>query len=382
MDEKATEAAEEARLARAKRRRLEEDEDEEDEDDELDEEEIAERDEELRRRLLGLDEEEDEDEADDRPRRRKRVRREGRGPRVKLDPARWQKVRLAIIFVIIAAGLWGLALLLHEIYVLIGLFAGPQYAKAVVTVHPNYEGSGTALDGFRLIVAIVGGTDALNANLILDRISQVVFLLQGVVMIVGCAIALAVPPRFGTRGLVLTTLIVSAVNVLMGVAFRLLPALGAIPFTLLPLLGPEMAMTQANTDRSMPLQLAWTSLPYLQVLLTVFIVIAFYSELFLFPLFLRAVAQSLRSLALEHRSVALEESALGLTKLALSQVFIQVAYQLAAMTGTSDVLGYVLRAVYSGALAFFAFQLVWYIMLLLQMRSFIQVALDKDAEED
>jgi hypothetical protein len=380
QEETAKPAAEKEEEQRSRRRRRREEEDEDEDDEELDEEEIAARDEELRRRLMGLDE---EDEDDDRPRRRRGKRRRGGPPRAKLDPAAWQKVRLGIIFVVIAVGLWGLALLLHEVYVLIGLTAGPQYAKALWYAHPHYEQDDPEgkVNLFRLAVALVGGAGALNVNLVLERISQIILVAQSVVLIVGCAICLAVTPRFGTRGLALTTLVVAGVNVLLGVVFRILPALGVMPFVLMPLLGPEVAMTDANIDRMVPLQLGWTTVPYVHVLLTVFIVIATYAELVLFPLFLRAVAQSLRSLMLEHRSVALEENALSLTKLALSQVFMQVSYQLLAMTGTSDVLGWVLRVVYCIGLAFFVGQLAWYAVLLLRIRAFIEDALEEDAKE-
>jgi hypothetical protein len=165
---------EEAReAARVKRLRDEDEEDDEEEKEEEDGETQAEKDEALRRRLMGLaegeeDEEENEEEEDeeDRPRRR-------RQPKVKLDPAAWQKVRVGIYLIVFSVGLLALAFLLCELVILIGLFAGPEYPEVVAAIHPNYKSPPEyekGLDTARLVAALIGGLDNVTMSLVLLRI--------------------------------------------------------------------------------------------------------------------------------------------------------------------------------------------------------------------
>jgi hypothetical protein len=350
---------EEERRRRARR--------EEENEEDFDPEEIAEKDEELRERLMG--EEEEDEEEDDYRRRGRRPKRKSRR-KAKLDPAAWGKVRVGLILVVVAVSLLAGAFLLQKIVVLIGLAAGNEYSKTLVKIHPHYSGEGGDLNLPKLMVGLVGGPDSLGASTAMMITSQILVLLEGGVMVVACIICLGVPTRFGAKGLLVTTLIVAAVNLITGLVFKLLPLTGAMNFALVPLLGPEIAMAYANEERGTPLHLLWSGAPYLQVLLTTFIIFLSYAELVLFPAFLRAVA-------LFVKSDKLQENAISLIKLALSQVFMQVAYQLLAMTGTSDVLLWILKIMYCLAVGFFIGQLAWYVFVLFQSRVLIQETLEQ-----
>jgi hypothetical protein len=60
----------------------------------------------------------------------------------------------------------------------------------------------------------------------------------------------------------------------------------------------------------------------------------------------------------------------------------QVAYQMMAMAGTSDVMvQWILRVVYCLALGFFIWQLTWYVLILFEARNVIQTALRRQARE-
>jgi hypothetical protein len=356
-------------------RRLAKDKDEDDEgaeeEEELDPEEIAERDEALRRRLLGLAEgEEDEEQEENRPRRRK--------PRAKLDPQALQRVRLASILVVASVGILGVAVLLRQVSVLVGLFSPSTYGQVVDELHPHYQlpfNEENTVEVPRLVVALFGGLTNLDTNLLLIRLGQVLMIFQGGVMVAACVICLPAPKRFGAKGLILATLIVASVNLLTGILFRLLPMVGAMNFLLVPLVGPEIAMKDSNIDRILPLHLLWSGNPYLQVLITVFVILCSFAELALFPLFMRAIAQTVKSDKLEQKT-------LSFIQLAVSQIFMQLAYQLLAMAGTSDVMiAYILPAVYWLAFGFFIWQLVWYVLLLLEARTVIQTALRRQERE-
>jgi hypothetical protein len=352
--------------ARRARRFRDEEEDEDEDEDEYEEDEDA--DEALRQRLMGDDEEDDDDEDDDEGRPPKK-----RGPRAKLDPVAWGRVRVGLLLAVIAVGLLAGSALLHGIYVLIGVTAGNQYAKAILENHPNYGKTGDSeVVLSKLVVAMVGGTSGFDANLVLARLSQVLALLQDVVMIAACVFCLAAPGgRFGTKGLVIATLSVVFVSLIVGMVFKLLPLTGAMKFTLVPLLGAELPLLDAETDRLIPLQLLWGGgSPYAQVLLTLLVILVTNAGLVLFPLFLRAVGQWVKS-------DPVEDSAVNLARLTLAVVFAQVAYQLLAMTGTSEVLQIALKVIYGIGLGFFAGQVAWYIVLLLRSRSAIETALER-----
>jgi hypothetical protein len=359
--------AEIARVEEERRRKERRKQEQAEEESELDEEEREEGFEELRRRLAGEDDEddyEDEDEEEGRPKKK-------RPPRVKLDRPAFQKVRVGALLALIAVSFLALSVLLHKLVLLIGLFAGPHYTEVMDEILP--AGSEESVDLMRFAIAHVGGIKSEGANKALLLISQLCILFQEIIMIAACVFCLSAPPRFGTKGLALTALIVAGVNLVVGVVFRFLPVVGAMKFVLLPLFGGELAMSEANFGRqsSGPIHLLWCGIPYLQVLLTMFVLVLNFGELIIFPLFLRAVAKQLKA-------EQLERSSLSLVQLGLAQVFAQVAYQVMAMTGSSWVLGIVLKVFYILGLCFFVWQLTWYILILIYSRTVIQEALDSE----
>jgi hypothetical protein len=367
--------AEEDEEDRRRGRRRDEDEDEEDDYDEQDEEDNWE---ELRRRLAGEDEDEDEDEEEEddeegRPRKKKRP------PRAKLDRNAFEKIRIGLMIAVVAVGLLVGSVLFHKIVILIGLFAGHHYGEIVQQIHPYEQqppDETRTVDTMRLVISLVAEIKSYDAAKVLLIISQLFALFQGVVMIVACVFCITVPPRFGTKGLVITALAAAALNLILVFIFKLLPLFGAMKLVLVPLFGGELAMSQGNLDRvSGPIHLLWTGHPYIDVLLTIILLTLSYGELIIFPLFLRAIA-------LQLKNEDLERSALALVRLGLAQIFAQLTYQIMAMTGTSDVLSVVLKVFYCLALAFFVWQLTWYILILIRSRAVIQEALEIDLEKD
>jgi hypothetical protein len=359
---------------RPSRRRRFRDEDDEEEDEDEDEETQEEKDEALLRRLRGEDEEEDEEDEEEYEDDEDRPRRTRRRGMAKLDPPAWQRIRVGTVLAVVAAGLTAAAAILHGVYVLIGAFAGSQYAQTVNAIHPNYQATpeeqAKDLDMPKLLLALVGGLDGVDGNRIMVIISQVLEILEYVVLIAAFALCLGVPARFGAKGIALTGLVLAGVNLIITVVFKLLAQLGAMKYVLVPLLGAELPMLDANADRLDPLHIIWADVPYLQVLLTVFILALNLGQLAFFPLFLRAVSFFVKSERLERTARALVEMALGV-------VFIYVAYQMLAIAGASDVLGWALRAVYLLGLGFLLGQLIWFIVVCLKSRTIIQEALDE-----
>jgi hypothetical protein len=64
----------------------------------------------------------------------------------------------------------------------------------------------------------------------------------------------------------------------------------------------------------------------------------------------------------------------------LAQVFAQLAYQMLSITGSSDVLQWVLRAVYMIGAGFFIGQMVWYAKFFFGMPGRIEKELSEDGQ--
>src|SRR5262249_17493493 len=148
----------------------------------------------------------------------------------------------------------------------LGLFAGSQYGRVALAATP---GPGT--DMARYVVAVIVGVDSIDTGLTLWRISQCLMVLQSLLVIAGYAICLSCPGRFGSWGMALTCLFVACLNLILNVVFRLLPIMGAMSWALVPLIGPELPITNANLDRTEPLHLFWCSYPFWELLLMYFI---------------------------------------------------------------------------------------------------------------
>jgi hypothetical protein len=271
------------------------------------------------------------------------------------QPEKWAQVRVGILIVFVAICFLILANLLHWIICLIGVFTRHSYSAVV----DQY-----ASDKTKLLIGIISGPDSLDTTLTILRVSQVLVLLYGLVAVAGYGICVVVPNRHGTRGMAIALLSIGVVNLILAAVFRLLPLVGAMGYAMPPLVGAEVPMLDANMQRTDPLHVFWSGAPVVEVLMAILIQLLGYADLILFPVFLRGVTISLKG-------ERLDETCMSLVMLALGQVFIQIAFPLLAVTGTSEVLLWVLRVVYVLGMCFFLGQLIWYLFILLQGRKLI-----------
>jgi hypothetical protein len=295
----------------------------------------------------------DEEEQERKRRRRAAMRK------APLDPVAWEKARMGILLVVIATSCSIMAFALQRAVLPLGMLKGPEYAAdaeigmLVAEDQSPAPGEDLELDRTRFVIGLLVGSDRLDLGLWLMRIGQAFILLQGLTAIAGCAICLAVPSRFGTRGLLVACLSVATLNLILQVVFKLLPLFGAWGYTMIPLLAPEVAMTMANVNRQLPIAVYWSDAPFWEFLAALVVQMLYCAEPVLFCLFLRAVA-------LQIRDERLQALANALILMALGTAFALLAYYLLSVTGTSDVLGWVLRVVYGLWAAFFLAQLIWY----------------------
>ena len=313
----------------------------------------------------------DEEELERKRRRRAALRK------APMDPVRWERVRVGILLVLVATYLWVGAIVLQLVLLGIGMANGPGYAAAAdipVLIPPQPDlplGEELDLDKTSFVVALLAGMESMDTGFWLMRIGQVFVLLQGLAAIAGCAICLSVPPRFGTYGMVLAALSIAVLNLILQLVFKLLPLTGPM-YIMIPLVTPELTMTTANVGRLLPLHVYWSDAPFWEIFAALLIQMLFYAPPVLFSLFLRGAGLSLRD-------EKLPGLANGIIVLALGTAFALVAYYLLSLTGTSEVMGWVMRAVYGLWVAFLLGELLWYAHVLHQSREIIAAKL---AEEE
>jgi hypothetical protein len=309
----------------------------------------------------------DEEELERKRRRRAALRK------APMDPVCWERVRTGILLIMISTYLWIGAIILRQVLLGIGIAAGLQYASAadVPYLLPQANtppGQEPELDKTSFVVALLAGTDSVDNGMTLLLIAQVLVALQGLAALAGYGICLSVPPRFGTYGMALTALCLAGLNLILQLVFKLLPLAGSMDYIMIPLVTPEISMMIANVGRLLPLQVYWSDAPFWEIIAALVIQLFYYAEPVIFCLFLRGAALSIRDDKLQARANAM-------ILLALGTAFALVAYYLLAATGTSDVVGWVLRAVYMLWLAFLLGQLLWYTRVLWQARELIAAKL-------
>jgi hypothetical protein len=302
-----------------------------------------------------------------------------------LDKPTWEKIRVGVLLVLVATYVWIGGFVLHKVIVVIGLF-GPfahlEYAPlaeypTLIKQSPQEQlrlppGEALELDRASFVIGLLAGSESVDGGLTLARISQILVLLQGLLAIAGCAICLVIPPRFGARGLAIAVLSLAGINLILQAVFKLLPLAGAMEYTMVPLVAPEITMTVANIERIQPLHVFWSDAALWEIIAALVIQTLFFLEPVFFCLYLRAVANQIREDRLEGR-------ANGVILMALGTLFGLVAFYLMSVTGTSEVLVWVLRALYGLWVGFFLGQLGWYVVVLQWTRTLIA---NKLAEEE
>jgi hypothetical protein len=298
--------------------------------------------------------------------------------RTLLEPERWLKVRLGIFLV--SCGIWTMlfALVLRQVPLILGLFNPPEYASLAMRYHDPKQASAilggggpedVELSRAEFLIGLTTGSDSLQAGLWMARVAQIFVLIQGLVMLTGYVFCMAVPPRFGTRGLAISLIALGGTNLVFGVVFRLLPYCGVMDYAIIPVAVPEVVLVGANAERTIPLIVVNTSLPFLDFALAPFIVGAYFAEPILFCVFLRAVALSMKD-------DVFEEQTFGLVRLGLGTAFIYLCYLMCTLTGTSDVLLWLLRVLYILATCFFMGQLIWFAIVFLRVPALIDKQID------
>jgi hypothetical protein len=289
-----------------------------------------------------------------------------------------QWVRVSLGLQIVAAGLcvWLAAYLLYRVPLVLGLAAGEEYtaqADERLLVSPIDSGRPADLNYCMYAVALLSGNSMADFMIWIVRLSQVLYLLMYLLLLGGYGLCLAAPNQYGTRLQVGVLFALALANALFGIAFKLLPMLGVYEYTILPVAVPEVELISLNAGRMESLYTFWLHWPVLEVYWALLMTIMFYLEPAMIAVFIRAVAKGLNS-------VVLEEKAMTAMKLAFSQIFVQIAWTLLALCGTSEVLLTVMRIIYMIGMGFFIGQLIYTVLVLFTVRGVVFEQLGDEAE--
>ncbi len=301
--------------------------------------------------------------------------RRSKAPRQRtlLEPERWNKVRIGLILISVGLWAWMGGVVLRQVPLLIGISQSTEYAKlamrysdpeSYVRVVGGSKGA-VKLSAGEFLIGVTSGNENLSLGLTLFRIAEGLALLGGVIMLIGFGLCIPIPPRFGSRGQVIALLVLGVVNVIFWLVFRLLPYVGAMEYVVPAIAVPEIALYRPNQDRSVSLPVFFASAPYLDYTLTLF----FWGAYCLQPIL---IAVFLRTIALAMRDQQLDETAQGMIRLGLGQSYALLAFLMMTVVGTSEVLMWVLRAVYALWAGFFIGMLAWYATMCLRVPSLIE----------
>ncbi len=295
-----------------------------------------------------------------------------------LNPEKWLKVCSGLNVISVGLWMWLGALALREIPVLIGVFNAPDYPRVRMRwedprLYVRISGEGNEADAkltkTEFMYGVVTGDGALTVGLWLFRLSAILLIAAHGTLLVGYGMCLPVPPRFGTVRLVWVLLLLGSLNLAFTVVFRLLPTFGVMPYVLIPVAVPEISLIDANIDRSEPLSIALTALPFLDYTLSFVVLFIYFLEPVVLGMLLRAVGMSMKN---EEQ----EAVGSGMIRLGLGVAFIYLGYTTVMITGSSEVLLWLLRVVYILGVTFFMGQLAWFAVEVMKVPPRIKGELD------
>lgn len=300
------------------------------------------------------------------------------------DVEQWKVVRVGLVIALSALAFWGLQFLLHEITVLVGVIAGPQYGTLVdvVLFEPIEDpenwpkvGRMMPIDRMGFAMSLVSGHGFRTLGKVFFILGEAFLLVMGGMFLTAYFYFREVPDRFGSKGQAKALIIIGIINLTFGLFCRLLPMSTNFGPSLIPLTLPEVAMTEANTERLMPLHVFWMHTPFWETLLSLIVQLVFWTEPILIAVFVWTCGKILQE-------DQIEEQAHGLSMLAGGVYFIAFAYIMVSLAGTSAVLLSVLKVVYILYLGFFIGYIIRFAVVLNNARAILdQLIEDSEAAE-
>lgn len=303
------------------------------------------------------------------------------------DAESWDKVRLGLYFFFLGSCLWMAAHLLQGIYVLIGSVDVSEYANLIagnLQVRMGEElpprGQFWDMDEYNIYMGLIAGRDFAGFAKVCLTLSTVLHLLQTGCFLVGYFCCMSVPRRFGMFGQVLTMMGLGAFNTLILLSLKLLPILGAFNYIMIPYVVPEIAMTEYNIERVVPINVLWSGSPFWENFLCLIFKFLYYLEPTIACVFVWSAGVAIKD-------EEVEKGGHGRAQLCLGTLFVLIGFHLLSLCGASPMLVQLLRIFYTLWFFFLVMFLLQYMMLLLKTRDVLydkinpKNELDEDEED-
>jgi hypothetical protein len=298
------------------------------------------------------------------------------------DAEAWEKVRLGMLFVFAGVWIWLFCHLLQGSYILLGSVELPEFANLIAV---NLEvrgdegfpplGHGWDIDELGVYLGMIAGRSFLGFASGCLVISSLFYFVQAALWVIGYFFCLPVPRRFGMFGQILAVLGLAAFNMLVMFIFKLLPVVGVHGYIMIPFVVPEIALTEYNMERMVPIHILWSGAPFWENLATLIFRSTSYFEPALFSVFIWSAGVAVKD-------KTLEEGGQGRTQMALGTLFVLICYHLLSLCGASPVLVMVLRAIYVVWYFFTIIFMLQYAMLLMKARAVLYDKINPKNELD
>jgi hypothetical protein len=288
------------------------------------------------------------------------------------DKEAWQKVRIGCFLIFIGVWIWLACHFLQGWYVLIGSVELPEFANMMardlknVGERPMPEiGHRWDISDLRLYLGMIAGRDFLNLAWTSLIISSVLYFIQAFLWAVGYGFCLPVPRRFGMFGQLLLLLMLVVLNIILMFFFRFLAVVVPSWYVMIPLITPEIAMTEYNMERMVPINVMFAGASWGAFFENVGCLII-KALLYLEPTIMSVFIWS-AGVAIKDDGIA--SSGRGRVEMSLGTLFIIICYHLLSLCGASPVLVIVLRVIYALWFFFLIIFMLQYAMLLLKFRA-------------
>jgi len=326
---------------------------------------------------------EKKDDEDQKPDKKKKKKAPKLKRKIKAlpDSDLWDKVRGGLIFIFIGACLWGTAHLLQGLYVALGMVDYTEYTRMLANELAQRRdplpanGEFWDINPLNCLLGMIAGIGFLGLAKTCLILAAVLRLAAPLVACIGYLMCLPIPNRYGTSFQITALLGLGAWNLLMVLGLMVLPVLGAYNYILIPLLTPEVVLTEYNMERSIPLNVMWMASPFWECLLNLFLQFLYYLEPIVGASFLWSIGMSIR----EKR---IEDNASSLVQVGLGTFFILLSFHMLSITGTTPVAVYVMRVLYILWYAFLLLFLLSYAALLLKAREVLYLKINPPNETD
>ena len=330
-----------------------------------------------RRRIM-----QEEEEAGAKKKDRKKLPKVGRKVKVIPDAESWSMIRIGLLFMFIGTWIWLACHIMQGTYVILGSVEFPEFANLMARNLElrNNEGFPEAgqmweLDKLEIYLGMIAGRDFAGYARMCITLASVLYFIQAILWAAGYGFCLPVPRRFGMHGHVLILLGLAVFNMLIMFIFKLLPVVGAHGYVMIPLLAPEIAMTEYNMERLVPINILWSGAPFWENTMCLLFKFLFYME----PMFVSIFVWSAGVLIKDEN---IEQTGKGRVMMALGTFFILVAFHLLSLCGASPVLVQVLRVIYTLWFFFLIIFMLQFAMMLLKFRAVLYDKINPKFELD